>query len=289
MQGAAICSHEMSAPLACSAASASGTAYACSTSPTFTPAAGDTLIFLPDVANTASATLSVNGQSAKPLKKQAGAAGLVANDLLASPAPYLLIYDGVNWDLQGPTGNAGGGSATITDGYLMPFGGFNAFYSGGFTPAAGTVYYYKFTPSAASFSWKSIIFLMGATAGSTHAALALMDANCNKVAGTDINLTGLQTGGSNGYVLAHPGASPTVLTGGAPYYLAIVGEAAYGWTSYGQNPDAFFFSGITDNPFFTGAAAPTGTGVSLAVPPACGLRTRVPDATRPIFYLSTNN
>jgi hypothetical protein len=103
MQGAAICSHDMSAPLACSAASASGTAYACSTSPTFTPAAGDTLIFLPDIANTASATLSVNGQSAKPLKKQAGAAGLVANDLLASPAPYLLIYDGVNWESRTAT------------------------------------------------------------------------------------------------------------------------------------------------------------------------------------------
>src|SRR6266446_5640035 len=52
--------HALSAVLDCAAASGSGTAYTCTTSPTFVPADGDAVLFEADVANTGAATLNVN-------------------------------------------------------------------------------------------------------------------------------------------------------------------------------------------------------------------------------------
>jgi hypothetical protein len=97
--------HGVSTPLACAAASASGTAYTCTTSPTFVPADGDSILFEADVANTGAATLNVNASSAAPIKKQGGGAALVANDILAGQ-DTVLIFDGTNWQMQGQTGNA---------------------------------------------------------------------------------------------------------------------------------------------------------------------------------------
>ncbi len=102
--------HHVASPQVCAAASASGTAYTCSTSPTFTPAAGDQIIFKADVANTGAATLNANSTAAKSIKKQGGGTALVANDLL-SGQDVLLIYDGTNWQMQGQLGNPSGGLA----------------------------------------------------------------------------------------------------------------------------------------------------------------------------------
>jgi hypothetical protein len=102
----------------CVAASASGTAYTCSTSPTFTPAAQDMILFEADVANTGATTLNVNSSSAAGVKKQGGGTALVANDFLASQwVP--LIYDGTNWQMQGQTGNAIG-AGTVTGSGTSP-------------------------------------------------------------------------------------------------------------------------------------------------------------------------
>lgn len=99
--------HNAASILTCTSAGASGTAYACSTSPTFTPAAKDSIVFCPDVANTGAATLVVNSQSGTPaIQKRQGQAALVANDLRASPAGCtLLTFDGANWQMQGQVGN----------------------------------------------------------------------------------------------------------------------------------------------------------------------------------------
>jgi len=56
--------HGLAAPLLCNGASDTSTAMACTTSPSFTPAVGDTILFYPDVASGASPTLSVNGSTA---------------------------------------------------------------------------------------------------------------------------------------------------------------------------------------------------------------------------------
>jgi hypothetical protein len=97
--------HNESVPANCVAASASGTAYTCATSLTFTPAAGDHIQFKADVANTASATLAVNGAAAATIKKQGGSGNLIANDLLA--AHWIsATFDGTYWQLEGQLGNA---------------------------------------------------------------------------------------------------------------------------------------------------------------------------------------
>jgi hypothetical protein len=184
---------------------------------------------------------------------------------------------------------AAGGGAAITDGFIAPFGPLNQTFNGGFTPTAGTVYYYKLPPIAASFSWKSLSMLIGAAASGTHVAMALMDGGCSKVTGSDINVTGLTTGGGTGYLSAHPSTSPTVLAAAAPYYLAIVGEASYLWFAYATGYDMMLNAGLADNAYFTGATAATGSGASLAVPASCGAKTRIADSSRPVIYLNTNN
>ena len=102
--------HNISLPLECSAASGSGTTYTCTTSPSFTPADGDAILFEADVANTGAATLNVDSSSAAPIKKQGGGTALVANDMLAGQ-DALLIFDGTNWQMQGQVGNAPSGGA----------------------------------------------------------------------------------------------------------------------------------------------------------------------------------
>jgi hypothetical protein len=106
----------LSVPANCVAASASGTAYTCTTTPTFVPAAGDHIQFKTDVANTGSATLAVNGQTAVTIKKWGGSGNLIANDLLA--AHWIsATYDGAYWQLEGQLGNA---NATQINGAAVP-------------------------------------------------------------------------------------------------------------------------------------------------------------------------
>jgi hypothetical protein len=98
-------SHNESTPTNCIAASGSGTAYTCTTAPTFTPATGDHIQFKADVANTGSATLAVNGAGAATIKKWGGSGALIANDLLA--AHWIsATFDGTYWQLEGQLGNA---------------------------------------------------------------------------------------------------------------------------------------------------------------------------------------
>jgi hypothetical protein len=98
-------SHNESTPANCIAASGSGTAYTCTTSPTFVPGNGDHIQFRADVANTGSATLAVNSQAAATIKKWGGSGALIANDLLA--AHWIsATYDGTYWQLEGQLGNA---------------------------------------------------------------------------------------------------------------------------------------------------------------------------------------
>lgn len=98
--------HDNSSILTCAAASASGTAYTCTTTPSFTPATGDRILFKADVANTGSATLNVNSSAADTIEKQGGGTVLAANDLLAGTW-CAMIFDASNhWQMQCPSGNS---------------------------------------------------------------------------------------------------------------------------------------------------------------------------------------
>lgn len=134
--------HNIAGGLNCSAASASGTAYTCTTSPSFTPADGDAILFEADVANTGAATLNVNSSSAAPLRKQGGGTALVANDILAGQ-DTLLIYDGTNWQMQGQSGNAAGAVTTTgspASGQLSKFSGASSITTATATDVAGSLY-----------------------------------------------------------------------------------------------------------------------------------------------------
>jgi hypothetical protein len=109
-------SHNHSVIANCIAASGSGTAYTCSTAPTFTPASGDHIQFKADVANTGAATLAVNGASAASIKKWGASSTLAANDLLAGHW-ISATYDGTYWQLEGQLGNA---NATQVNGATVP-------------------------------------------------------------------------------------------------------------------------------------------------------------------------
>ncbi len=94
--------HSVSADISCIATSGIGTAYTCSTSPSFSPATGDSVNFKADVASGASPTLAVNGATAATIKKLEGGSSLVANDLAAGGWSHM-TFDGVNWQMvDGP-------------------------------------------------------------------------------------------------------------------------------------------------------------------------------------------
>jgi len=114
-QLAAGTAHNESAPRNC-ATTNSGNAYSCTTAPTFTPAAGDTISININAANSGSATLAVNGGAAATIKKWGNSSTLAANDLLAGHW-ISATYDGTYWQLEGQLGNA---NATQVNGGALP-------------------------------------------------------------------------------------------------------------------------------------------------------------------------
>ncbi len=103
-QPVAATAHNESTPRTCTTTN-SGNAYSCTTSPGFTPAAGDTISIDFNAANTGSATLAVNGASAATIKKWGNSSGLTANDVLAGHW-ISTTFDGTYWQLEGQLGNA---------------------------------------------------------------------------------------------------------------------------------------------------------------------------------------
>jgi len=149
--------HGVSSVLTCAAASASGTAYTCSTSPSFTPVDGDIILFQADVANTGSATLNVNSTSAATIKKQAGGTNLIANDLLVG-TDSLLEFDGTNWQMQGQAGNASGTVTSIAT--TSPI-------TGGTITTTGTIACATCVTSAASLTSNALMTGAGSQASQT--------------------------------------------------------------------------------------------------------------------------
>lgn len=109
--------HGISLPLACASASASGTAYTCTTTPSFTPGDRDIVSFEADVASGATPTIAVNGAAAAATKKQGGNTAVAANDFIAG-GHYLIQWDGTVWQVLSSTGVVSGanilGNLTVT-------------------------------------------------------------------------------------------------------------------------------------------------------------------------------
>ena len=107
--------HNDSAIAACVTTN-SGNAYTCTTTPTFTPAAGDQVLVEFNAANTGTSTLAVNGATAATIVKWGGSGTLIAGDLLANHW-IRATFDGTYWQLEGQLGNA---NATQIKGVAAP-------------------------------------------------------------------------------------------------------------------------------------------------------------------------
>ncbi|HEY6343604.1 MAG TPA: hypothetical protein VIY49_19070 [Bryobacteraceae bacterium] len=109
--------HGTAAPLKCADTSGSGTAQSCNTSPSFTPAAGDAIIYQTTTANTGDVTTNVNSLGAKHIRKWLGSSTLAAGDLPAN-VPVSMVYDGTFWEIMtignAPSGGGGSGPCTTT-------------------------------------------------------------------------------------------------------------------------------------------------------------------------------
>ncbi len=114
-QPIAATAHNESVPRTC-ATTNSGNAYTCTTSPSFTPAAGDTISINFNAANTGSATLAMNGAAAATIMKWGNSSTLAANDVLAGHW-ISATFDGTYWQLEGQLGNA---NAKQVNGGSMP-------------------------------------------------------------------------------------------------------------------------------------------------------------------------
>lgn len=108
--------HALSGPLACPAASGSGTAYTCSIPNCTAPADGDVINFQADVANTGPATLNECSSSAAPIQKQQNGSlvPLIANDF-GIGQDCLMEYDGANWQMQCMPGNPSPALPAVTN------------------------------------------------------------------------------------------------------------------------------------------------------------------------------
>src|SRR5579859_4398650 len=104
--------HGVASLLACNDSSGSGTAQSCTTSPSFTPAAGDCITYSTTTANSGTGlTLNVNSLGAKSVAKWQGSTTLAAGDVAAN-SPVPACYDGTRWNVStignAPTGTGSG-------------------------------------------------------------------------------------------------------------------------------------------------------------------------------------
>jgi len=107
--------HAIESIFSCSDSSGSGTVQVCNTSPSYTPAAGDTIIYNTTTTNTGDVTINVDSLGAKHARKWQGSATLASGDLVAG-VYMLATYDGTFWEFYtiGNAPSGGGGSSALS-------------------------------------------------------------------------------------------------------------------------------------------------------------------------------
>ena len=116
--------HNITAPLVCADTSASGTAQSCATSPAFTPATDDCVIYTTTTTNSGTGlTTNVNALGAKSvaIPGSSGWTATLTASIVPANKPLLACYDGTNWDVQqtGTSATGGGGLPTGTTGQTI--------------------------------------------------------------------------------------------------------------------------------------------------------------------------
>ena len=187
--------------LDCIAASGSGTAYTCGTTPLMVPNTGTMILFKADVASGSNPTLVVNSQLGGPphIQKQGLGTALISNDLLAGQWTPL-TFDGTNWQMHGQLGNAPAGSGTVNN---STFPNCPTYYSGSGTAVScasstnsGVIGQLTFGTGLAG---TCTISTLSQTAG---LATLVATASCNEYPGALLKIAGATPSGwNNTYML----------------------------------------------------------------------------------------
>ena len=155
--------HHVSGVLTCTTSSGSATAETCTTSPTFTPASGDSFYFVPDTANSGDFTLNPNSLGAKHLYHNG--ANLIGCELQVG-TPVILYYNGTQFVMHNsPILIASGTTAASSTGSLNNLGSIASTATATLTIASSCVAatdVISFTPNA---SLKAVVGFTAATTG----------------------------------------------------------------------------------------------------------------------------
>lgn len=111
--------HQVEAPLVCADSSASGTAQSCTTSPSFTPAANDCVIYTTTTTNSgAGLTTNIDSLGVKSvaIPGLSGWTTTLTAGIIPANKPLQACYDGTNWNVTqtGTSASGGGASAAYT-------------------------------------------------------------------------------------------------------------------------------------------------------------------------------
>lgn len=126
--------HSVATILACADTSGSGTAQSCTTSPSFTPAANDSVWYTTTTTNSGTGlTVNIDSLGAKSvaIPSTSGWTTTLTANIIPANTPILMTYTGTNWNViqTGTLPNSGGGcsnSLTITNsGGASPGASFN--------------------------------------------------------------------------------------------------------------------------------------------------------------------
>jgi hypothetical protein len=225
--------HQIGAPLLCSDVSGSGTAQSCTTSPSFTPASGDCVIYSTTTGNSgAGLTVNINSLGAKSVQKWLSTTTLAAGDVPASE-PQLACYTGTVWNVYSIGNTPSGSSGTVTA---------SAQYDTAYYPTSGTVA----TVQGAAISG----FQYDSTSAAPVAATAANLGALMNIASGDLVYsggTGSAPGGSPDFTI-----SSHTLTGGASAILDMTaGTSKVATQSAGDSSsltasDAFVTTAVTN-------------------------------------------
>jgi hypothetical protein len=251
-QFAAATAHAESAIATCTTTN-SGNAYTCSTSPSFTPVAGDQVLVNFNASNSAgTASLNVNGSGADTLYKNGGSSSaLLTGDLQANHWVRATFDSNAHWQLEGQIGNV---NATQVNGATIPASamllGTN---SSGQTIAASNGTNLTSVYSNATVSYTSVIAFPAAAASATlrgHCMLIWEDSSTSgtvtfaaQASQTPTRLTVMAVPAGSAYV------APTYSTITSTTQTAITGALATGaaTTGYGVELEVLLQNGASAN------------------------------------------
>jgi hypothetical protein len=237
--------HYLTLPTICSASGASN-AYTCTTSPTFTPAAGDRILLNFATGNTGSSTLAINSGTAYTIYKNGGVNTLISGDIQANHWISAVFDSNSHWQLEGQLGNV-----TLTSALAL---------SGLATQAADTVIANATGSSAAP---TAVAFPTGGTNGCAGATNAI---------GYNTSTHAFVCNTISSGTITFPATVASATSGGIPYFSSTTAMATSALLTHygvvygggaGGAPVSTAADTTTTHAFFATATAPAFRAIAV--------------------------